>query len=66
MDFIIDLPPLGLDKVTNLLVVIDRSIKGVILVDIKGIILEDVVNAFLIYFYIYYRLLLAIVSNRGP
>ena len=47
----------------NLLVVIDYLIKGVILVDIKGIILEDIINTFLIYFYIYYRLLLVIISN---
>ena len=53
MDFITDLPSLGLDKATNLLVVIDYLIKEVILINIKGIILEDVINVFLIYFYIY-------------
>jgi hypothetical protein len=47
-------------------VITDRLIKSVILIGIKNIIAEDIAEVFLIYFYMYYRVLLAIVSDRGP
>jgi hypothetical protein len=51
---------------TNCMVIIDWLIKSVILIGIDRIIVEDVVEAFLIYFYMHYRIPLAITSNRGP
>ena len=37
-----------------------------ILIGINNTIAEDIVEVFLIYFYIYYRVLLAIISDYGP
>ena len=64
MDFITDLPPSGPAGATNCLVITDRLTKGVILIGIDEIISEAVANVFLIYFYIHYSLLLAIISDR--
>lgn len=65
MDFITGLPPSGPTGVTNYIVITDRLTKGVILIRIKEIIAEDVAEAFLVHFYIYYGTPLAIISDRG-
>jgi hypothetical protein len=66
MDFITGLPPLGPTGATNCMVIIDQLIKSVILIRMDRIIVEDIVEAFLTYFYMYHGILLAITSNHGP
>ena len=66
MDFITGLLPSGPIGATNYIVITNRLTKGVILIGIKNTIVEDIVEVFLIYFYIYYRVLLAIISDCGP
>jgi len=48
------------------MVIIDWLIKSVILIRIKNITIEDMVEVFFIYFYIYYGVPLAIISDHGP
>jgi hypothetical protein len=66
MDFITGLPPSGPTRVTNCMVITDQLTKSVILIRMNSTMAEDVVEAFLTYFYMYYRVPLAITSNRGP
>jgi hypothetical protein len=48
------------------MVIIDQLIKSIILIRMDKIIVEDIVEAFLTHFYIYYGIPLAITSNHGP
>jgi hypothetical protein len=66
VDFITRLLPSSPIGVTNYIVIIDRLTKSVILIRIKDTTVEDVVEVFLTQFYIYYSVLLLIVSDRGP
>jgi hypothetical protein len=66
MDFITGLPPLGPIGATNCMVITDQLTKSVILIGMDRIIVEDIVEAFLTHFYMYYGILLAITSNCGP
>jgi hypothetical protein len=61
IDFVIDL--LLSKRCLNLMIIIDRLGKEVILKEIKDIIAEVVIDAFVRWFYRYYFLLDAIVSD---
>jgi hypothetical protein len=50
----------------NYMVITDQLTKSVILIRIDIIIIENMVEVFLIYFYMHYGLPLAITSNHGP
>jgi predicted ATPase len=50
----------------NCMVITDWLTKSVILIGMDRIIVEDVVEAFLIHFYMHHGIPLAITSNRGP
>lgn len=63
MDFIVDLPES--EGYINLIVFTNRLRKGVILEPYISIKVEDLAKVFIRRYYRYYRLLIAIVSNRG-
>ena len=63
IDFITNLLSLRYEAAINYLVVIDRLIKGVIIVAIKSIIVDTLIDIFLLYYYIYSRLLITIAYN---
>ena len=64
-DFITKLPPSGPEEATNLLIILDRLSKGVILIPMVKIGVFEVVTAFLVYYLLYYSLPDAIISDRG-
>jgi hypothetical protein len=66
VDFITGLPPSGPMKVTNYIVITDQLTKSVILIRMDRTTTEDVVGAFLTYFYMYHGIPLAITSDCGP
>lgn len=63
MDFIVDLPES--EGYINLIVFTDRLRKGVILEPYISIKVEDLAKVFIRRYYRYYKLPIAIVSNRG-
>jgi hypothetical protein len=63
MDFITSFLAIEESKAINYLVVTDRLTKSVILVSIDLITADALAKVFLVHFYIYYSLLIAIISN---
>jgi predicted ATPase len=66
MDFITGLPPSGPTGAINCMVITDQLTKSVILIGMDRITVEDIVETFLIYFYMHHGIPLAITSNHGP
>ena len=64
MDFITDLPSSAKSRVKTLLIITDWLSKGVILMPILIFTLA-VTTAFIKYYILYHRFLMAIINNKG-